>query len=297
MDELKRKNIRTGTIFIAGTLTALTVIFGSWYTVDQTERGVILRNGAIIGTAQPGLGFKVPVIDSVVDFSIQTHLERFDKLVAYSADQQPATMAISVNYRLAPDKVTEIYTQYGSAKGAVDRVIRPHVLQKAKVVFGSFTAVKAIQERARLNSEIALAIQESVDGPVIIESIQIENIDFSDAYEASVEQRMLAEVEVQQLKQNAEREKVQAQITVTKATAEADAIRARAVAEAEAIKLRGGAEATAIKARGNALRENPNLIGLVQAEKWNGVLPTTMIPGGALPMINIVPSNKIGDNQ
>ena len=50
---------------IIGVVVALIVVLiiagGSWYTVDQTERGVLLRNGAVIGTAQPGLGFKVPL--------------------------------------------------------------------------------------------------------------------------------------------------------------------------------------------------------------------------------------------
>jgi regulator of protease activity HflC (stomatin/prohibitin superfamily) len=43
----------------AAIAVGLAVAFGSWYTVDQTERGVLLRNGAIIGVAQPGLGFTV----------------------------------------------------------------------------------------------------------------------------------------------------------------------------------------------------------------------------------------------
>ena len=37
---------------IVGGLVVLAVVLGSWYTVDQTERGVLLRNGAVIGTAQ-----------------------------------------------------------------------------------------------------------------------------------------------------------------------------------------------------------------------------------------------------
>src|SRR5690606_223121 len=99
------------------------------------------------------------------------------------------------------------------------------------------------QERSRLNQEIADAIQKSVSGPVIIDSVQIENIDFSDSYEASIEQRMLAEVEVQRLRQNAEREKVQAEITVTQANAQADARRADAQAQADAVRLQAEAEA------------------------------------------------------
>ena len=65
---------------------------------------------------------------------------------------------------------------------------------------------------------------------IIIESVQLENIEFSANYLHSIEQRMLAEVEVQKLQQNAEREKVQAQITVTQANAKANAVRAEAQA-------------------------------------------------------------------
>jgi len=111
---------------------------------------------------------------------------------------------------------------------------------------------------------------------LIVDSVQIENIDFSDAYEQSIEQRMLAEVEVQKVQQNAQREKVQAEILVIQAKAQADAV-----------KLQGDAEAHAINARGRALRDNPALIELVQAEKWDGKLPTTMVPGQTVPFINV----------
>ena len=48
------------------------IVFGSWYTIDQRERGVILRNGRLIGTATPGLGFKLPLVDNVVKVSLET---------------------------------------------------------------------------------------------------------------------------------------------------------------------------------------------------------------------------------
>lgn len=126
---------------------------------------------------------------------------------AYSRDQQPATMNLSVNYRIPPDRVEEVYATYGGEDGLLSRLVERRVFEESKTVFGKFNAVTAIQERSRLNQEIAEAIQNSVRGPVIIDTVQIENIDFSDAYEQSIEQRMLAEVEVQRLRQNAEREK------------------------------------------------------------------------------------------
>lgn len=268
-------------------LFGITVVFGSWYTIDQGERGVILRNGALVGTAQPGLGFKTPWVDDVVKISIQSKARIYEGVPAYSKDQQSAVVQVSVNYRIPTDQVSEVYSNYGGESGLVDRLVDRRLFEDLKTVFGRFNAVTAIQERSRLNQEVAEAIQQSVRGPVVIDSVQIENIDFSDAYEASIEQRMLAEVEVQKLRQNAEREKVQAEIVVTQAKAQADAVRAGAEAEGEAIRIKGDAEAASIKARGEALRDNPGLVALTQAEKWNGTLPTTMLPSGSVPMLQL----------
>ena len=33
--------------------------------------------------------------------------------------------------------------------------------------------------------------------------------------------------------------------------------------------------------------QNAQLIALTQAEKWNGVLPATMVPGGTVPFLNL----------
>lgn len=258
-------------------LTVLTVIGGSFYTIDQGERGVVLRNGKVVGTADPGLGFKMPIIDTVKEISVQTQSRIYEKVAAYSRDQQTATLQVSVNYRLPADQVEGIYSEFGGADGIVSRLLDRQLPEEVKNVFGRFNAVTAIQDRQRLGAEIQLAIQKATDSPrLIVESVQIENIDFSDVYEKSIEQRMLAEVEVQKVQQNAEREKVQGEIVMIQAKAAADSK-----------KLQGEAEAYAINARGKALRDNPSLIELVQAEKWDGKLPTTMVPGQSVPFINV----------
>lgn len=268
-------------------LLGMTVVFGSWYTVDQGERGVILRNGALVGIAEPGLGFKTPVIESVVDIDVRSRAHVYENVMAYSRDQQTAVLQLSVNYRVPVDQVANVYTEYGSIDSLVSRLLDRQLFEETKNVFGRFNAATSIQDRSRLTAEIQAAVQEAVKGPIIIESVQVENIDFSDAYEQSIEQRMLAEVEVQKVQQNAEREKVQAEIKVIQAQADADARIAQATAEAEAIRLRGEAEAASIDARGKALRDNPSLIELIQAERWDGVLPTTMVPNGAVPFVEV----------
>lgn len=55
-------------------LGILSVVLGSWYTIDEGERGVVLRYGAVSGVAQPGLGFKISLIDSIIRISVQSRL-------------------------------------------------------------------------------------------------------------------------------------------------------------------------------------------------------------------------------
>lgn len=275
---------------IAGLVLLIVVILigaGSFYTVDEGERAVVTTNGRVVGVAEPGLHFKLPVIQDFHTISLRSNAKLYEDVAAYSKDQQTAILQLSVNYKVPPDQVEALYTDFKTEDNVVSRILDRRVLEQTKNVFGRYTAVSAIQERTRLNAEIAQAITAGVTGPLIVESVQVENIDFSDAYEQAVDARMLAEVEVQKLRQNAEREKVQAEITVTKAKAVADSTLAQAEAEAKATRLRGEAEAGAIDARGKALRDNPAVVGLVQAEKWNGVLPTTMVPGSAVPFISL----------
>ena len=203
-----------GSVFVG--LIALVILGGSFYTVDQGERGVILRNGKVVGTAEPGLSFKLPIVDSVKEINVQTQARLYEKVMVYSRDQQTADLYVSVNYRIASDQVEQIYSEFGGREGIVNRLLDRQVPEEVKNVFGQFNAVTAIQERARLSTEVQNAIQKAVTTPLlIVESVQVENIDFSDAYEQSIEQRMLAEVEVQKVQQNAQREKVQAEILVT----------------------------------------------------------------------------------
>lgn len=267
------------------------LLLGSWYTIDQGERGVILRNGKIIGTAEPGLGLKIPTIDSVVKISTQTHTTSYTSLQAYSRDQQPATLNASVTYSVPPDRVEEVYANFKSIDAMVARLLDRQVPTQIENIFGKYTAISAVQERIKFGIDVTAAITESVKGPIEITSVQIENIDFSNAYEKSVEDRMRAEVEVQTQLQNLEKERVSAQIAVTQAQAEADSQLARAIAEAESIRIKGEAEASAIKSRAEALAQNQNLVELTKGERWDGKLPTTVLPNGTLPFIDAKKTN------
>lgn len=265
----------------------LSVTLGSFYTIGEGERGVQLRNGKVTGLAEPGLGFKIPFIESVSKISVQTFTVKYDKLQAYSRDQQPADIRASVTFHVPASEVLNVYTNFGDIDRMVERLINRQVPNQVENIFGKYTAISAVQERAKFVTDVSNAVKGSITGPVVIDSVQLENIDFSDAYEKSVEARMKAEVEVQTQKQNLDKEMVSAQIAVTQAQARADSQLAQAKAEALSITLKGEAEAGAIKKRSDALSSNSNLIELTRAERWNGVLPTTVIPGNATPFLSV----------
>ena len=49
-------------------IAALFIVFSTYFTIDQGERGVILHIGALAGAAPPGLHFKMPIITSIERF-------------------------------------------------------------------------------------------------------------------------------------------------------------------------------------------------------------------------------------
>ncbi len=267
-------------------LLVLVTLMGSWYTVNETERGVLLRNGALVGVIEPGLSFKIPFIESVKFISVQSNATTYQGLQAYSKDQQTATLNVSVSWHVVPAEVGKVYTQYQDLDGLVSRLISRQVPTQVENVFGQYNAVSSVQNRGKFVADVSKAIKDSIAGPVVIDGVQVENIDFSDDYERSIALRMKAEVEVKTREQMLATEQVEAQIVVTRAQADADSKVAQAKADAEATRLRGSAEADAIKAKTLALSSNPMLIELTKAERWDGKLPTTVLPNGTLPFID-----------
>lgn len=274
----------------AGVLFVLILMlaFSSWFQVDQGERGVVLRNGKLVRVSEPGLDFKTPFIDSVSTVSVRDHTFIFENLEAYSYDQQPATLRVSVTYRVPAEHVAELYAEYGTISNLQMRVLERKTPDAVKNVFGRYTAVRAIQERQKLGVDVNAAVLSAMDGaPVQIVGVQVEEVGFSKAYEHSIEQRMLAQVQIETTRQQKETAMITAEIQVVKAKAEADARRQQFPAEADGIRLRGEAEAASIRAKAEALVANTNLVSLNAVEKWDGVLPATQVPGAALPFIGI----------
>ena len=52
--------------------------------------------------------------------SVRDHTFVFENLEAYSYDQQPATLRVSVTYRVPAERVAELYSEYGTINNLQD---------------------------------------------------------------------------------------------------------------------------------------------------------------------------------
>ena len=129
-------------------------------------------------------------------------------------------------------------------------------------------------------------------------SVNIENIDFTDAFTDAVEakqvaaqRKLQAEIEQSQktmeTQQAAERQKINAE-------AEAAVAKINADAEAYATKVRSEAEAEANRLIAESLTKE--LISFNEVKAWNGQLPTFVSGEGSttLPILNLDGSTEVG---
>jgi regulator of protease activity HflC (stomatin/prohibitin superfamily) len=300
--QLPIKKLITGA---AAVLAAVIIIFGSIYVISEGERGVLTRNGAFVAVKDPGLGFKVPIIDGVTDMEIR-NMRIETPVHVYSSDTQQYEAAVSVNYDLNPAEVERIFKSEGVYYA--DRRLKPLVETILKEVAGKYSAQRTIQERDIFGAAVRDAIREEAQRYGInVTEVQITNIDFTDQFENAIETAMLAKAKVEEERNILEQKRISAETKVVDATAEANARREQAqgeadavrfAAEAEAVRIAqiGQAEADAIKKKAEALRNNPELTAYtysLAAQNWDGALPTQFVPGSTLPILNVAP--KGGD--
>ncbi|WP_372964346.1 FtsH protease activity modulator HflK [Marinobacter sp.] len=91
-------------IALAAILVAGYVVFQSFYTVDEQERAVVLRFGEYNRTENPGLRFKVPLIDSVTKVLVTNVRTARSSGQMLTQDENLVTVDLQVQYRVGDAK-------------------------------------------------------------------------------------------------------------------------------------------------------------------------------------------------
>lgn len=265
------------------------------FTVDEGELGLVTKYGEIQQQYNSGLHWYNAFTEDTITYSTRENkhtLGNFDErgeltggVSAYTRDAQTVTTALIITYKIT-DSV-QVYKNYRTTENMISQLLDPRSRQSIEIVFSTYSAQQALENRAKLTNDITQTIRDAVKGyPIEITAVQTV-IQFGAEYEKRVEESVQKNIEIQTAERNLIIQQKQAEIARVNAQAAADAKVIEAEAKAKSVRLAGDAEAYAILKKSEALKESHRLVELTQAEKWDGKLPTTMLPNSSVPMINL----------
>jgi regulator of protease activity HflC (stomatin/prohibitin superfamily) len=280
-------NVEVPIALIAGVLAVIIILAGSVYTVTEGHIGIVKRFSEAKEQVGPGLHFKAPFIDTVEEIEVRTRKNE-EKMASSTQEQMPVTLVVSVNRTVDKSAALDLYKQYGGLAQFETRILDPRFRSATKDVIPHYDAEQLIQDRASAIQAIETSFIEEMKGfPVSVDNIQIEDITLPKKYLLSIETKQTEKNLAAAEKHKLARQNLEAQRAVNTAKAKADGIELIAIAEAKAIKLKGLAEAEAIQAKAKALRNNPLIIKLTEAQNWDGKLPATILGGQNMPILDM----------
>ena len=282
---------------VAG-VVAFLAIWGSYFTVDRHEVGIVTRWGAIKYTVGPGLHFKLPIADTATMYRTDIRAFQLSKVNTYTIDNQELDAVFTVNYRIPAEQAERIFTSVPDFEQRLSTL----TLDRFKAEVGKVNVTDIASRRGEVGKRVFDVLQKDASRLFGLEvtDFQINNIDYTPQFRQAVDQAAIAKTLVERAEQLKRQAEIDADSKRISAIGEANAIRERArgdadgnllraQAEAQAIKLKGEAEATAIAAQATALQGNPGLIELRRAERWDGKLPLQVLGSAPIPFMPIGP--------
>lgn len=239
-------------LLVAVPVLVVLLIALSIFVVPAGSVGVVTRFSAINRVAQPGIGLKIPFVDSVHNMSVRTQKDEVEAS-AMSENLQVVTSTIAINYHLDGNSAITVYQNIGL--NYADIIIAPALQNTFKSVTAKFTAEELItnREEVRLEAENELTTRLAAYH-IIVENFNIVNFDFSPEFQSAIEAKQVAQQAVETSKQKL----AQAQI-------DAQAVLAQAQGQADAQKV--------MKDSGSL---SPEYLQYLFLTRWNGILPTVM---------------------
>ena len=241
---------------LVGLLTLLILLSLSTFTVDQREHAVVFRLGEIVSVkAEPGLYFKVPLVENVRFFEKRiltydsTQPDRF-----ITSEKKSVLVDSYIKWRISDP--AKYYVSVNGDERQAERRLTQTVNDGLRAEFGKRTIQEVVSGE---RSEIMNIIKERADSDsrqigIEIIDVRIRRVDLPNEVSESVYQRMNAERKAvaNELRSQgfAESEKIRAD-----AEKQRDIIITDAYREAQMIKGQGDAKASRIYA--DTFSKNP----------------------------------------
>ena len=163
-----------GLLVIAAIIGVGLLAFNSFYTLDEQERGVVLRTGQFSSIENPGLHWKIPVVDQVIPVNITKVREAEIKERMLTEDENIVEVELNVQYRVQDPQTFALRVEQPevSLVSAAESALRHEV--------GS-TAMDPILTtgRAALADAVKIRLQDYLDRYQT--GIQLTNVNIKDA--------------------------------------------------------------------------------------------------------------------
>jgi modulator of FtsH protease HflC len=225
----------TGIIVLLLLLLAIVVGYGSVFTVDQTEQALVVRLGKPVDVVtDPGLHFKAPFIDTVIDIDKRIlDLENPSQEIIAS-DQKRLVVDAFARYRIKTP--LRFYQSVGSIQAA--NIQLTTILNASlRRVLGEVTFIQVVRdEREALMARIRDQVDKEADAYGIqVVDVRIRRADLPEQNSQAVYQRMQTERQreaaefraqggqkAQEIRSNADRE---ATVIVAEANSKSEQVR------------------------------------------------------------------------
>ncbi len=221
----------------------------SIHTVDTGTVAVVKHLGKATTVRTPGTYFDFWMTEAYETYDAKVQNLELDANT-YSKDAQTMDIAMVVQYSIKQEKSLNIAEQYGTLSALGNRIASV-AEATTKSTLSDYSAMEIIENRARISVEVETQVKSAIDETffVNIEKVVLTNIDFSEAFEQTVEDKMIAEQEKLKAEYEKETALVKAEQELEVARLNAEARIAEAQGDAEARLLIAQAEANAIKAK------------------------------------------------
>ena len=234
---------------------ALAVLVQSVFSVDQTERAIVLELGKPIGKEPlaPGLHFKLPFVQNVVFFD--SRILNYDASPAEILTKDKKNMVVDnyTRWRITdPLQFYRTVRDIPRAQARLDDII----YSELRVALGNYTLIEIVSgKRGQITQEVTSKSNEVVrEFGIEVIDVRIRRTDLPTENARAIYVRMRAERERQ-----AKQYRSEGQEESSKITALADRERTILLAEAkrQSSVLRGEGEAQAIRLWADALGRDP----------------------------------------
>lgn len=263
-------------VFATILAVVITSISAGLVFIQPEERGVVISAIADEGyrqePLQPGLNWIIPYFESVIRYPIsqqnytmsiapsEGQVQGDDSVAARTSDGQEIFLDASVIYAIDPDQVIKVHIDWQNRY--TDELVRPlarGVVRDAVSQFGveEVVSTKRFELQQFITENLSAMLAEN---GLRLTDFVLRNIQFSQEYAASVEQKQIAEQQAQQAKLIVEQRRQEADQAREVAKGQRDASITIAEGNAEARLIEADAEAKALLLVAGALRDNAELL-------------------------------------